>query len=597
MVLVSESYYRLRTRRICFACLLFFQLAWILPCTYFLLSQSSAPRMLILQDRNTSRRINTQGFSGAVKILSDTDLAALNKIHNDWNAFLPTLKKRLSLKGFVQSPERSCFLWLPECLWFAKHERILQIVKEAIGPRVLLYGMTLWKGRNEVLQRFHRNAEVGDCEKLVNVVFGASVQLVSQSHKIPERLLQAVLKHLLTVEEESLTFANKQEEFEFLERSFIARIKRIVRSPDVWLENLILNNNHGVFFHGGTLHRIGEVLENGTGVLLQFISADCKVREAQTSVWGSQGTSHNLYLPPTLLVAGERMELGVVNDVRLSLSRDDSLLSRLGNKKQSLYFLGRKRRISIDDVKPPKVSGVRVFSETNATFEWKNEGVWRMRKIGEASTTVMAKGRIERLLLGSMSSTVFGKAAGAGEQVIVVLSEGLLYVRSVKEADFQHYELLELRPGSAALLSKKLMQAVLPLDSEVGIMSLYWIGHDNLISNKRSPVQVKALKATGRFGTKATEGCTITLGSGQAYDPDNNEFCDVIIFMVEGYLLQVLPSNITLQAYDVLLIPAHQPCILWNIGGLPVKFFAMHLCRVEDDMQVMTSFGASGKVF
>ncbi|KAI5063180.1 hypothetical protein GOP47_0021727, partial [Adiantum capillus-veneris] len=234
------------------------------------------PRMLILQDRNASSRINTQGFSGAIKVLRGHDHMVLNKLYDNWNVFLPKLKERLALKGFVQSPERTCFLWLSECFSFGKHERILQIVKEAIGPRVLLYGVTVWKGRNEALQRFHRNAEVGDCEKLVNFVFGANVQLVSQSHKIPERLLQAVLRNLLTVEEESLNFANKQEEFGFIERSFITRVKRMVRSPDVWLENLELDKDHGVFFHGGTLHRIGEVPENRTGLLLQFISADCK---------------------------------------------------------------------------------------------------------------------------------------------------------------------------------------------------------------------------------------------------------------------------------------------------------------------------------
>lgn len=91
-------------------------------------------------------------------------------------------------------------------------------MKEAIGPRVLLYGVTVWKGKNEALQRFHRNVEVGDCEKLVDFVYGVNVQLVSKSHKIPERLLQIVLRNMALIEGESLTFSSKQAQFDFMER-------------------------------------------------------------------------------------------------------------------------------------------------------------------------------------------------------------------------------------------------------------------------------------------------------------------------------------------------------------------------------------------
>ena len=95
-----------------------------------------------------------------------------------------------------------------------------QIVKEAIGPTALLYGMSVWKGRNnyEALHRFHRDGVVTNgCQKTINFISGANVQLISQSHKIPERLSQALLRSILLVEDESLKFSNKQDQLAFLE--------------------------------------------------------------------------------------------------------------------------------------------------------------------------------------------------------------------------------------------------------------------------------------------------------------------------------------------------------------------------------------------
>ena len=93
-------------------------------------------------------------------------------------------------------------------------------MKESIGPRVLLYGMSVWKGRNEneVLHRFHRDGAItSGCQKTINFVSGANVQLISQSHKIPERLSQALLRSLLLIEDESLKLPNKENQLAFLE--------------------------------------------------------------------------------------------------------------------------------------------------------------------------------------------------------------------------------------------------------------------------------------------------------------------------------------------------------------------------------------------
>ena len=93
-------------------------------------------------------------------------------------------------------------------------------MREAIGPSVLLYGMSVWKGRNkyEALHRFHRDGVVTNgCEKTINFISGVNVQLISQSHKIPERLSQALLRSIVLAEDESLKFSNKQDQLAFLE--------------------------------------------------------------------------------------------------------------------------------------------------------------------------------------------------------------------------------------------------------------------------------------------------------------------------------------------------------------------------------------------
>lgn len=611
MAIASDCHRLSRVCRLCFPFILLFQLAWILPSTLFLVIQTPTPRIFLLQDQNASRRINSLGFAGPVKVFGDGELTALKKIYDEWSSFWPAMRENLMAKGFVQPAERTCFIWLPECYLLAKHERIVQIIKEAIGPKVLLYGMTVWKGKNEALQRFHRDAVVAGCEKSLNFVSGTNLQLISQSHKIPERLLQAVLTNLMRVEEASFTIAsNKQEELAFLERSFAARVKRMIKTADVRLENLEGKDGYGVFFHGGTLYRIGEALGDRRGLLLQFISADCKVRDPPNYAWGSQGTSHSLYMPPVLLVAGDRLGLGASNDVRLTLAKDEAIGSKIGDGKKVLGSLlaSVSNLTSVND-KALQVHNVTVFPEPNVTLAWQEEEIWRFQKVGEVSTTVMAHGRIDHFLLAKrMLAMDFSMVAGDGEQVIVVLREGMLYFRAVDDGELPYCELLELRPGSAVLLSRKLLHALMPLGRETAFISFRWGGYGNekLLGKPRSNDHTKILhfgddnpldKLLGYNFIQATEGRTITLSKGQAYDPDNNENCDVIIFVVEGYFLQILPSNATLQAPDVLLIPADQSCVLWNIGGLPVKFFAMHVCRLEDAMQIATAFGASGKIF
>ena len=382
----------------------------------------------------------------------------------------------------------------------------------------------------------------------------------------------------------------------------------MIRTPNIWLENLEIEDGYGVFFHGGSTYRVEEVVGDNTGLLLQFISGDCKVREQGDHAWGSHGTSNVLYMPPVLLVAGDSSQLGASNDVRLKLILDEKVKLKPGNGDVLGNLLGSTNNgpIGYEINTLDEIHNITVFSGLNAATPWEEGGIWKSRLVGEAWTKIMGWGRIKHFFLGSKRKLAmdFGTVTGDGEQVILVVREGLLYVRAINDDGFQFSEILELRPGSAVLLSKRLLHAFVPLDPETAFVSFRW---QNLFLKPWRDDKKAKLHDVGigvgppnsmiNDSSQATQGCTIVLSSGQAYDPDNNENCDVMVFVVEGEFLQILPSNVTLRALDALLIPANETCILWNISGSTVKLFAIHICSYEDTMQIMTSFGASGKIF
>lgn len=441
---------------------------------------------------------------------------------------------------------------------------MLNIVTSVIGPKVLLYGMTVWQGRNELLQRFHNDREAFGCNKCVNVVVGAEVQVIGQSHKVSGRLLEIMSRILRTVEEESLKISSPEERAAYLERSFAARVKRSVRSPELRLANLQGVEGEAVFFPGGATYRVGEVLgDSKSAILLQFVSADCKVRDVREFQWGSHGMQKSVFMPPTLLVVGDRVSLKTPNDVRLGLVKDEEWKESTGE----IVLEGGE--LLFGNENQTEVENVRVFP----------------KELSASNRSVMKEsGRIERFVLARSAEEVeFGQSTG--DQAIVVLREGLLYWRAINEQDLRFCELWELHPGSAVRLSKNLLHAMVPSAGAptATLISVRWQNSDTIIA-------------------EAIEGRTIRLASGQAYDPDNDENCDVIVVVVDGALLQILPSNSTAQASDVLLIPAAQSCVLWNIGAPSVTFFAMHLCRLADhpnsvDPALLSSFGSGGKVF
>lgn len=548
--------------------------------------------------------MNARGFIGPLKVFGDEELETVNKIHDEWGKFWPAIRDRLVTRGFVEPSERICFIWLAGCFALAKHDRILEIVTSAIGPKVLLYGMTVWHGRNEVLQLFHRDPEALSCEESVNVVLGAHVQAVTLSNRFSERFARMTLVSMQAIEEQSLEISNLDERAAFVERSFASKVKRSVRTPNVGLATLSGQEGEAVFLPGRTIYRLGEAPGESTGLLLHFISAECKLRDPRSMAWGANSMLQSVYMPPALLVAGDRSKLRASNDVRLGLVREEAW-SVTGKRGRILEREEEQEAAAAAEDKDEenrhgygptsRVRNVTVFPESGKRKAWRDVGMWRSQEVGAVSTEVLAAVWMEHFLLGRTEEALqLDFREVKGEQVMVVVSEGMLYFRAMEEQQqedgefFRFYELLELKPGSSVRFSEKLLHALVPSSLKTAFVSIRWTGFEN---EEDDPSSIA-------LSTQALQGRTITLSSGQAYDPDNVHNCDVIIVLVDGNLLQVLPSNTTVQAFDVLLIPAGQACVLWNIGRSPVKLFAMHLCRFGDGtINDSTSFGASGKVF
>ncbi|KAI5069964.1 hypothetical protein GOP47_0014307 [Adiantum capillus-veneris] len=425
------------------------QLTWILPCIFFLLQPSVTSKLSIIQSQNATRLITSKGFAGPLRVLGNGDLFLLETIHDAWSTLWPTLQDEYIANGLNHPPKRTCFIWLAECYNLAKHEHITQIVKEAIGPNVLLYGMTIWDREHQVLQKFHRDTDLEGCPKSLSFVSGTSVQLISHSHKISNRLLQVVLKLLAFVDGESIKSSGKEQQAANFDKLFATRVKRFVKTADIQFESFEAADGYGVFIRGGTVFRVGEVIEGERGLLLQFVSADCKIRESQKASWGVQGTSYSLFMPPVLLVTGAITKSSQFNDVRLTLVKKETmnvktgrlniLGSSLNSEKKLNAFFGSSRMYQ-----------VMKFSEANASGGWQGGGIWRFQKVGEASTAVMLSGKIEQFRVSKrLPSTKFHNVASVGQQVIVVLREGLLYSRLVINGEHCYSEVLELRPGSS----------------------------------------------------------------------------------------------------------------------------------------------------
>ena len=83
---------------------------------------------------------------------------------------------------------------------------------------MLLYGMKVWKGRNDPMETFHKDLESLGCEKSMNFILGRTVQLISQSNKVTERMSQIVLKILHQFEKESSRSTAEKEQLTILEK-------------------------------------------------------------------------------------------------------------------------------------------------------------------------------------------------------------------------------------------------------------------------------------------------------------------------------------------------------------------------------------------
>ena len=102
-----------------FLSLLLCQLIWIFPIAFFLISFSS--ETVILSDSKSP------SFYGPFKVFDDHELEQLKKIDENWSEFEISMKENFNQKGLMQPWDKSCFIWIPECYYIAKHQTIIQV--------------------------------------------------------------------------------------------------------------------------------------------------------------------------------------------------------------------------------------------------------------------------------------------------------------------------------------------------------------------------------------------------------------------------------------------------------------------------------------
>ena len=78
--------------------------------------------------------------------------------------------------------------------------------------------MKVWKSRNGPLETFHKDMESLGCEKSMNFISGRTVQLISQSNKVTERMSQIMLKILHQFEKESSRSTAEKDQLIILEK-------------------------------------------------------------------------------------------------------------------------------------------------------------------------------------------------------------------------------------------------------------------------------------------------------------------------------------------------------------------------------------------
>lgn len=473
------------------------------------------------------------------------------KLYIEWGIRHTALHNEISKKGLRGPSEVNCFLWLLECYNLAKHAAIVKSLIPILGPDIVLHGIKLWKPTNETARRLHLDGESGQCDEVANVVLGSNARILKGSQIY--RGYKGNLRQRLF---SKIAALDTHQNYAQVEDIIVGTVRKgIVRKPGKPMEDIGFitteaGTGNAIIFHGKTIYRmetpVGEV-----SVVLQFASAKCKIRE-KTKV------PNNVFLPPVLLISGTHNAVLTPNDVRTVMASSEAFI-----------FVPKTTQILSPFARVEQ--NLSLFSWKNLSLNCKAEDGYRTCSYGSASTAILSRVSFEY-----SDSDVGGTGLGAlvsdtEEKVVIVVSGSLLYYCAVEVPGYREMNVLDIH-GSTYIPVGAWYALVPASPYKNAFVSVRWRSRE-MVTRKAFP----AIAGHFRFRT-------IVLQRGQAYDPSNENNCDVILVMLYGNSLQMLPSELFLEESESLLISGSEPCLLWNIGKAPVAFVAIHVCG--DDEQI-----------
>eukprot|EP01018_Ginkgo_biloba_P019712 Gb_27720 [translate_table: standard] len=573
---------------------------------------------------------NIQGYE---KLLVDAVDSNLTRMHSEWDMLYTTLHQKMLNKGLRGPSDKSCFLWLLDCYNLAKHPVIVNKLIPILGTDIILYGMMLWKPSNENAKSLHFDTDSGECQEVANVVIGSKVRMLKGSHMYQDKWRHTLSTNIAALEthrnhaniedsadssspsfllcrpdlmfpiygafffsvgavQETLTCKLYTQPFNRSQLSWLKCVfipatfseiivgtvrKGLVRNPgnsveDIRFMTIEPGTSNAVMFHGKTIYKIEPFSDGAESVILQFASAKCKIRDRIQ-------VPNNVFLPPVLLVSGSHNTLLTPNDVRRVLASSDAFTFTPKTTKKLNQFASAEQNFSL--------------------FNWKNRSTnceakdgYRTCSYGSASTAILSRVTFEYSYSEGVGTNCGEFVSDDEEKVVIVLNGSLFYYRAEMEVQV-HREMSVLDIHGATYIPIGGWHAFIPASPYRNVfVCVRWMSRNVMTSRSL-------------FGFKGSSGFRmVILQSGQAYDPSNENNCDVILVMLYGKSLQMLPSEVFLEESETMLISGGEPTLLWNIGRASVAFVAIHVCGYDEqtdhlfngDPNASSYFSAGGRI-
>lgn len=490
------------------------------------------------------------------------------KMYIEWGIVHTALHNKISNKGLKGPSELNCFLWLLDCYNLAKHPAIVKSLIPIIGPDIVLHGIKLWKPTNETARRLHLDSESGQCDEVANVVLGGNARILKGSQMYQGNWRQSLFSKIAALD----THQNHAH----VEDIIVGTVRKgVVRKPgnhieDIGFITIEAGAGNAIIFHGKTIYRL-ETTVGEVSVILQFASAKCKIREKMQ-------VPNNVFLPPVLLISGIHNALSTPNDVRTVMASNES-------------FIIVPKTTQILNPFAPAEHNLSLFSWKKLSTNCKAKDGYRTCSYGSASTDILSRVSFE-YSDSEFAGTGFGALVSDNEEkVVIVLTGSLLYYCAVEVQGYREMSVLDIH-GSTYIPVGAWYALVPASPYKNAFVCVRWRSRKT-VSRKAFP------EIRGFFGFRM-----IVLQSGQAYDPSNENNCDVILVMLYGNSLQMLPSETFLEESESLLISGGEPCLLWNIGKAAVAFVVIHVCGCDEqidrlfngDPNASSYFSAGGRI-